>query len=69
MKCNLDECNKKTATIVGHCKFCNNFYCLNHRLVESHLCSNMQSCRIQALNKNTNSLLKNKCVSTKINSI
>ena len=69
MKCKVKECGKRAAEIVGTCKFCRGEYCLNHRIVETHSCSGMETCRQQALSKNTNVLLKNKCTSTKINII
>lgn len=66
MKCKVKECTKKGIEIIGTCKFCTKTFCLNHRLVELHSCSQIQTCRQQALSKNTNVLLKNKCTSTKI---
>lgn len=69
MKCKVKECNKKSVSIIGECKFCQGKYCLNHRLVETHQCPCMESCRQQALLKNANTLLKNKCTSSKINII
>ena len=64
--CKVNECTKKNVPIIGDCKFCQGQFCLNHRLVETHKCPCMESCRQQAMNKNANVLLKNKCVSTKI---
>lgn len=69
MKCNVKECMKKNAPVVGDCKFCGKMFCLNHRLVETHQCSLIESCRQQAIAKNTNALLKNKCISIKIDTI
>ena len=69
MKCKVKECNKKGVDIIGICNFCNKIYCLTHRLVETHNCACIETCRQQAFIKNTNTLLKNKCTITKINAI
>ena len=37
-KCALEECKKKLKLTDFKCK-CNNTYCSNHRLAETHSCS------------------------------
>lgn len=68
MKCNFTECKNK-LNLIEECKFCENKFCLSHRLVETHHCSNIDLCIQQAVSKNINVLLKDKCTSTKINVI
>jgi predicted nucleic acid binding AN1-type Zn finger protein len=59
-------CGKKNAYIIGNCKFCNNCFCLNHRLPESHNCEKLQECCEIAREKNKIKLMNEKCVASKI---
>lgn len=69
MKCNVKECFKKPILGVDKCKYCNHSYCLSHRLIETHNCKNMDTCKKALFDKNSNILLRNKCVSNKIDAI
>lgn len=53
--CNIDDCKKKAKPIVGHCNYCDNNFCLVHRLPEQHNCEQLQRC-----NANAKELLTNK---------
>ena len=47
-RCHCDGCSLKVAMIVGHCKYCDNDFCLKHRLPESHDCVNRVDCHMEA---------------------
>ena len=59
-------CGKKVASIIGDCKFCDNKFCLVHRLPESHECVGLANCCREAKERNEEKLLNEKCVGTKI---
>jgi len=65
-KCAFPDCCQKPVLIIGDCKFCKLKFCVNHRLPESHVCSNMKSCREQSFNKLKAKLESEKCVSSKV---
>jgi len=65
-KCDFVDCAKKPAVIIGDCKFCSLKFCAQHRLPETHDCSNIKDCRQQSFEKNKEKLLKEKCVATKV---
>jgi len=65
-KCAHGDCSAKPVLIIGDCKFCIKKYCSQHRLPESHFCTNMQSCREQHFNKNKAKLESEKCVASKV---
>lgn len=59
-------CLKKTAPIIGDCKFCKLKFCGAHRLPEAHCCYSMQKCRDQSFQQNEKKVLSEKCVATKV---
>jgi hypothetical protein len=59
-------CGAKYAKIIGDCKFCKCKFCLNHRLPETHNCINMNICKNKAFNNNSNKVMSEKCVASKI---
>jgi hypothetical protein len=40
-----------------------------HRIVEQHLCKNIQQCRVEALEKHTEKIMSGKCVGIKIQKV
>jgi predicted nucleic acid binding AN1-type Zn finger protein len=60
-------CNHKSAAIVGFCKYCNNNFCLKHRLPESHQCINMNILCKQEYDKNSEKLMQEKLKKVFIN--
>ncbi len=68
MKCKFNNCNK-SATVIGNCKYCKQNYCNNHRIVEQHCCTELKTCRDEALKKHVEFLYKSKCVGSKIQPI
>ena len=65
-KCAVEDCKERCAPIIGDCKYCNAKFCAMHRLPEVHACTNMQSCRAQAFDRNAAKLESEKCVAAKV---
>jgi ubiquitin C len=65
-KCFFPDCNKRTAALIGDCRFCKHSFCGTHRLPETHVCPEMASCRQQSFNKNKDKLLSEKCTASKM---
>jgi len=65
-KCAIDGCTDRVATIIGDCNYCQGKFCGAHRLPELHACSGMQACRESAFSKNSQKLLSEKTVATKV---
>ncbi len=68
MKCQYRTCKRKRS-IIGHCKYCKNIFCNNHRLPEDHICINLENYRNECKKNNENILMKQKCVVEKISLI
>lgn len=41
--CAVETCRRRSA-LVGHCRWCDFHYCLNHRLTEAHSCPEASRC-------------------------
>ncbi|KAI8149798.1 hypothetical protein BJV82DRAFT_584691 [Fennellomyces sp. T-0311] len=65
-RCAFQDCTDKVVKIVGDCRYCQSKYCVRHRLPETHACENMTSCRQDAYNRNSNKLLRERCVGNKV---
>ncbi len=68
-KCLHVGCNNKQNALIGKCKYCNNIYCVSHRLTESHCCINISDCYDEKYNNNNKILLHNKVVGKKLDKI
>lgn len=64
--CAVDECYERIVKIIGDCMFCGARFCSRHRLPESHLCSNLNSCKQQSFENNHSKVMKGKCVAGKV---
>ena len=60
------ECLEKIVKIVGECRYCNGKFCAKHRLPEAHSCSNLKTCKDEALGKLTQKVLGEKTVAQKV---
>lgn len=67
-KCNFKTC-KKASVLIGDCKYCQGNFCNMHRIVEQHLCKNIQQCKVKALEKHTEKIMSGKCVGIKIQKV
>jgi len=68
MSCDLSNCNRKKALIIGDCKYCELQFCSTHRLPESHDCVGLHKCKKLQFDKNKNKLLSEKLIDNHINS-
>ena len=59
-------CTDRIVKIVGDCKFCKKSFCSRHRQVETHECANLESCRQQHFQNNSNKLMNGKVSGMKI---
>lgn len=64
--CFYQDCNKLAAKFVGDCNFCNGHFCSTHRLMESHECKGLETCRAQSHQRNADKLNKEHTVVPKI---
>jgi ubiquitin len=64
--CAMVECTSKVAVVVGDCRYCKKSFCSFHRLPESHVCEELESCRKASFEKNESKLSKEKTVSSKL---
>ena len=53
MRCFYEKCYQKVVLVVGTCRYCENSYCLKHRLPEEHKCKNINECKEKAKEKLT----------------
>ena len=65
-RCDEFNCNKKAHKLLGQCGYCNNYYCMKHRLPEQHNCINLQECKRKAFDDNKRYMKRQKCVRDKI---
>eukprot|EP00999_Lentomonas_sp_LEN2_P003093 NODE_945_length_1103_cov_81.334016_g901_i0.p2 GENE.NODE_945_length_1103_cov_81.334016_g901_i0~~NODE_945_length_1103_cov_81.334016_g901_i0.p2 ORF type:complete len:150 (-),score=32.19 NODE_945_length_1103_cov_81.334016_g901_i0:199-648(-) len=65
-KCMFGDCTDRVATIIGNCSYCKSSFCGKHRLPEAHACTNLQTCRQAAFDRNSVKLMNEKTVATKI---
>jgi len=68
-KCQFPECSDRALNIVGTCRFCTQCYCGKHRLPETHVCSNLDSCRQQSHDRLATKLEYEKCSGQKVQKI
>ena len=59
--CAWGDCLDRHVKIIGECVYCSGKYCARHRLPESHMCQNMQSCKQQSFNANHSKVMNGKC--------
>lgn len=65
-KCPIEGCFDKVIKIVGDCKYCNSQFCSLHRLPEQHFCSQIGDLKKASFERNSDKLIKEKCVADKI---
>ena len=68
-RCSFGDCKKRTAKIIGDCKYCDQKFCSMHRLPELHLCCKMNDVKNNSRQILENKLNNEKCVGQKINQI
>jgi predicted nucleic acid binding AN1-type Zn finger protein len=61
-----ETCKERVVKIIGDCKYCKKKFCSKHRMVESHNCENLESCRQQHFQKNSQKLSSEKTTARKM---
>lgn len=64
--CFHPECTKSIAKFIGDCNFCNGHFCSGHRLMESHDCKGLATCKEQLHKRNADKLTKEQTIVSKI---
>jgi predicted nucleic acid binding AN1-type Zn finger protein len=44
--CKCIDCKHKISKIIGHCKYCDAYFCAQHRLPETHSCVKLTDMRV-----------------------
>ncbi|KAG7807661.1 hypothetical protein KL921_003956 [Ogataea angusta] len=65
-KCSFESCNSAPLRMVGDCSFCNGKFCSKHRLLESHKCKGLQSCKEKSYERNALKLQSEQTVASKV---
>ena len=60
------QCNSAILRMVGQCPHCRSEFCASHRLPEHHSCTNLESCKQQAFEKNKAKLESERTVAPKM---
>lgn len=61
--CAFLECMERAVKIIGECSYCGLRFCSQHRIPESHLCSDLQTCKKQSFDSNELRVMRGKCIS------
>ncbi|ORE06513.1 hypothetical protein BCV72DRAFT_207201 [Rhizopus microsporus var. microsporus] len=69
VRCSLELCTSAYVKIIGDCNYCQAKYCSRHRLPEDHACYNMNVCKQLAHRRNSEKLLNECCVASKVNNL
>lgn len=64
--CFYPKCTKPIAKFIGDCDFCNGHFCSSHRLMESHNCRGLDTCKEQSHQRNADKLSKERTIASKI---
>ena len=64
--CFYPTCTKYVAKFIGDCNFCNGHFCSSHRLMESHNCRGLDTCKEQSHQRNADKLIKERTIVSKI---
>lgn len=64
--CFYPDCTNIASKFIGDCDFCNGHYCSNHRLMESHHCNGLDTCKEKLHQRNADKLNKEQTLVPKI---
>ena len=64
--CFYPDCTKTIAKFIGDCNFCSGHFCSGHRLMESHNCKGLATCKEQLHKRNADKLTKEQTIVSKI---
>ncbi|KAK2746489.1 hypothetical protein FQN57_003115 [Myotisia sp. PD_48] len=58
-RCQFKECRAFAQAIIGDCNFCKQLFCGQHRLLEAHMCPNLEDCKKELWAQNADQLKAN----------
>ncbi|CCD25379.1 Tmc1p NDAI_0F00600 [Naumovozyma dairenensis CBS 421] len=64
--CYYGDCISPIAKFIGECKFCDRQFCSRHRLLETHSCEGLVSCKEEMHKKNADKLSAERTKNQKI---
>ncbi|EMG50856.1 TMC1 AN1-type zinc finger protein TMC1 [Candida maltosa Xu316] len=65
-KCSFKSCTSAPLRMVGTCTHCQGKFCAKHRLLEDHLCTNLQYCKDNAHEKNAMKLQSERTIINRV---
>ncbi|ORX93624.1 AN1 zinc finger protein [Basidiobolus meristosporus CBS 931.73] len=65
-RCTVPNCSSRAIRIVGECRYCENKFCGQHRIPETHACPNLITCKQNSFRIYADRLLSEKCVASKV---
>ncbi|KAH3671044.1 hypothetical protein OGAPHI_000755 [Ogataea philodendri] len=65
-KCSFETCHSAPLRMVGDCSFCQGKFCSKHRLLESHNCKGLQTCKEKSYERNALKLQSEQTVASKV---
>jgi hypothetical protein len=65
-KCSFLNCTSAPLRMVGDCQFCQGKFCSKHRLLESHNCSGLKTCKDKSYERNALKLQSEQTVASKV---
>lgn len=65
-KCSFGTCTYSPLRMVGDCQFCQGKFCSKHRLLESHNCKGLKTCKDKCYERNALKLQSEQTVASKV---
>ncbi|KAI4786084.1 ubiquitin-like protein [Aureobasidium sp. EXF-8845] len=65
IRCQFKDCKDPAQRIVGDCGFCNGHFCGKHRMLESHACTGLETCKEEEKQRNRERLESERTVAIK----
>lgn len=65
-KCSFSTCTSTPLRMVGDCQFCQGKFCSKHRLLESHDCKGLKTCKDKCYERNALKLQSEQTVASKV---
>lgn len=64
--CAFEDCKEVAKKVIGDCEFCEGVFCSKHRLLESHNCVGLKSCKEEMRQRNAEKLEEERTKTRKI---
>lgn len=56
-QCYFDKCTSSASKFIGDCNFCKGHFCSKHRLMETHACEGLTTCKEAMHKRNADKLV------------